>query len=139
MDEKAKITPFDASGVHNWRFRMETVLDTFDLLDCLEREVNEIEEFREEDGDTAAVKAEKKKKVLERKAQEKKCKSLIVQAVADSQLELIKDCKSPKVIWTTLRNIFEKRGVAGQLYIRKQLLTLKYTESAREWCQRGGF
>lgn len=130
MEEKAKITPFDGSGFHNWRFRMETVLDTFDLLDCLEREVEEIEELEEDNGDTAQVKAEKKKKILERKSREKKCKSLIVQAISDNQLELIKDCKTPKVIWDTLKNIFEKRGVAGQLYIRKQLLTLRYTEGA---------
>lgn len=96
MEEKARIVAFDGTGFHNWKFRVECILDTFDLLDCLQREVEEIEELHELQDDTAAVRAEKKKKVQERRALDKKCKSLIVQAIADNQLELIKDCATPK-------------------------------------------
>lgn len=128
MEEKAKIVAFDGTGFHNWKFRVECILDTFNLLDCLQREVAEVEELRETQEDLAATRAEKKKKVAERIMAEKKCKSLLVQAIADNQLELIKDCATPKAIWTTLKNVFERRGVAGQLIIRKQLLTLKYSD-----------
>lgn len=130
MEDKSKIVAFDGTGFHNWKFRMETVLDMYGLLDCLQREVIDIDEMQVQDGDTPEVRADKKMKVQERIMQEKKCKSLIVQAIADSQLELIKDCQSPKAIWNMLRNVFERYGVAGQLYVRKQLLTLKYVEAA---------
>lgn len=128
MDDKTKIIAFDGKGFHNWKFRMETVLDMHDLLDCLQREVMDIAELQVGDSDTAAVSAEKQKKTTERKVQEKKCKSLIVQAISDNQLELIKDCQTPKQIWDKLKNVFERRGVSGQLFLRKQLLTLKYVD-----------
>lgn len=130
MDDKTKIIAFDGSGFHNWKFRLETVLDMHDLLECLQREVAEIDEFRVEASDTAVVRAEKERKIAEWRVKEKKCKSIIVQAISDNQLELIKDCPTPKLIWDKLRSVFERRGVAGQLFLRKQLLTLKYVEGA---------
>lgn len=130
MEDKSKIVAFDGEGFHNWKFRLETVLDMHDLLDCLQREVNDIEELREANGDSAAVRAEKKTKIEERKTKEKKCKSITVQAIADSQLELVKECQTPKQICETLKNVFERKGVAGQLYVRKQLLTLRYVQGA---------
>lgn len=130
MDEKVKVAAFDGAGFHNWKFRMETVLDTYDLLDCVRREIAEIDELREMATDSAEVKAEKKRQMVERSAADKKCKAIIVSAIADSQLELVKDCANPKQIWDTLKAVFERRGVAGQLFIRKQLLRLKYEEGA---------
>lgn len=128
MEEKSKVIAFDGNNFHNWKFRMETLLDMHDLLDCLNREVVEIPELQIAAADTAAVISEKEKQVVERKKLEKKCKTLIVQAIDDNQLELIKDCRTPKQIWGTLKNVFERCGVAGQLYIRKKLLTLRYVE-----------
>lgn len=78
--------------------------------------------------DNADVKSGKKIKMVERRSAEKKCKAIIISAIADSQLELVKDCATPKRIWDTLKTVFERRGVAGQLFVRKQLLTLKYVE-----------
>lgn len=128
MEDKSKVFAFDGNNFHNWKFRMETVLDMHDLLDCLVRDAEEVPELQVEAEDTAAVKSDKEKKFSERKTCEKKCKSFIVQAIDDNQLELIKDCRTPKQIWSTLKNVFERRGVAGQLYLRKQLLTLRYVE-----------
>lgn len=130
MDEKAKVAAFDGSGFHNWKFRMETVLDMHGLLDCVHREIVEIEELREMADDSAQVKTEKKRQMVERSAADKKCKAIIVSAIADNQLELVKDCANPKQIWDTLKAVFERCGVAGQLFIRKQLLRLKYEEGA---------
>ena len=98
MDEKVKIAAFDGSGFHNWKFRMETILDTYDLVDCVHHEIDEIEELREMAADSADVKAEKKRKMVVRKAAEKRCKAVIISAIADNQLELVKDCATPKKI-----------------------------------------
>jgi len=60
--------------------------------------------------------------------EEKKCKSIIVQCIHDSQLEYIKDKREAKDIFDTLKSIFERKSVAGQLLLRKRLLTMKYED-----------
>lgn len=57
-----------------------------------------------------------------------KCKSLLVQHISDSYLEYIKDKNTAKEIYDTLVNCFERKGISNQLFIRKQILTLKYCE-----------
>lgn len=57
MDDKTRIVTFDGNGFHNWKFR----------LDCLQREVKEVEELREVATDTEPVRAEKKVKLAERR------------------------------------------------------------------------
>ena len=42
----------------------------------------------------------------------------------------MKECQSPKQIWETLKIVFERKDFADQLYVRKQLLTLRYVEGA---------
>lgn len=59
---------------------------------------------------------------------EKKCKSLLVQCIHDSQLEYIKDRVTAKDIYDTLVSVFEPKSVARQLLLRKQLLTMKYSD-----------
>lgn len=53
MEVKNKIVAFDGEGFHNWKFRLETVLDMHNLLDCLERKVDDIDEYRDVAGETA--------------------------------------------------------------------------------------
>jgi len=62
------------------------------------------------------------------KKREIKCKSLTIQRIADSHLEYVKDKKSTKEIWDTLKETFEQKGVAGLLHLIKKLLTVKYYE-----------
>lgn len=59
---------------------------------------------------------------------EKKCKSILVQCIHDSQLEYIKDKKEAKAIFDALKAVFERKSVAGQLLLRKRLLTMKYID-----------
>lgn len=60
---------------------------------------------------------------------EKKCKSVFVKYIADSQLEYMKDELMAKDIYDALKKIFERKSIAGQLWLRKKLLTLMYNES----------
>lgn len=62
------------------------------------------------------------------KLREKKCKSILVQCIHDSQLEYIKDKKEAKAIFDALKKVFERKSVAGQLLLRKRLLTMKYVD-----------
>lgn len=60
---------------------------------------------------------------------EKKCKAFLVKHIADNQLEYIKDKLIAKDIFDTLEQVFERKSVANQLYLRKKFVTLKYYES----------
>lgn len=101
---KFGIVPFAGSDFENWLFRLEVVLEEHDLWSV------------------TFGKAENDKK-------EKKSRSIIIQCIADSHLEYVKDCVSPKNIISKLKNTFEKKGIASQLLIRRKLLTLKFQES----------
>ncbi|KAK9712763.1 hypothetical protein QE152_g24751 [Popillia japonica] len=65
----------------------------------------------------------------ERIRKEKQCKSIIIQRIADSHLEYVKDKKTPCEIWSTLVNIFERKGISSQLLLRKKLLSMKVEEN----------
>lgn len=108
---------------------METLLEERQLIDCIRTEADEIQEFRVADDDSAQVKAQKETKLAERKLKEAQCKSLLVEKIADSQLEYIKGKSTPKAIWATLQNVFAKKGISGQFYLLKQLAVMKYNEA----------
>lgn len=59
-----------------------------------------------------------------------KCKSQIVQRIADSHLEHAKDKTTVYEVWKELSNVFERRGMASQLLLRKKLLSMKFKPSA---------
>lgn len=104
--EKFCIQPFDGKNFDHWKFRMEIILDSHDVKKCIEEEAADqsTEEFLKLD---------------------RKCKSIIVQCVANSHLEYIKDKTTAFQMWEALKAVFQRKGVAGQLYLRKKLLTMK--------------
>jgi transposase InsO family protein len=124
-EQKTRINLFDGTNFNNWKFRMEVLLDQHELLECLQKEIADEEFAVVNAADTAEQKAVKEKKLEERSKKNRKCKSLIIQAIADSHLECVKDRRTPKEMWDTLQHIFERKGVASQLYLRKKLLMMK--------------
>lgn len=112
---------FDGSNYNNWSFRLATLLDERNLLPYIEKNLSEIVAALPETA-TAADKT----KCAEN---EKKCKTIIVRTVHDCQLETIKEKKSSKEMIDALKAIYERKSVSSQLFLRKQLLTLKYNES----------
>lgn len=92
---------------------METLLDEKDLLKYVEKEL-------------ATIQSESPATV--HTTREKKCRSLLIQFIADNQLEYVKDKKAAKDVFDTLRRVYERNSVASQLYLRKKLMTLRYDE-----------
>lgn len=105
-EDKYKVPLFNGKNFSNWKFRMEILLEEQELLDFVTEEPTTYKD---------------KKRQL-------KCKSLIIQRISDSHLEYVKDKKSAKEIWDTLKEIFEKKGVAGRLHLIRKLLTMEYDE-----------
>lgn len=117
--ETFSINLFDGRNYDNWKFRLEAVLDEHSLLHLIENDVDVL---------VAAETDEAKKELL--KKSDKKAKSLIIRRIADSHLEYIKDCKSAFQALKALSNVFAKKSISNQLFIRKKLLTLKCEENA---------
>ncbi|KAF2890940.1 hypothetical protein ILUMI_15233 [Ignelater luminosus] len=106
---KFNINPFDGSNFHNWKFRMRRILDEYGVLSSIENEVD--------NKDANVTK------------NDKKAMSLIVQCVNDGQLEILMEKESSYSMWKALCNVYEKKGLAGQLGLRKKLLNLKMKEN----------
>lgn len=122
--EKYKIPLFDGSNFGNWKFRMETLLNELDLLDFVRLPYYSMIELLE--SDSAAVKAQKEMELKNLEKRDRKCCSQIIQRVADSHLEYVKDCDSAHGIWSVLIETFERKSIASQLLLRKKLLLMKF-------------
>lgn len=107
--EKYGIVQYSGKDYDNWKFRMEIILDQQEVKECIEREhTNPVEEiFMKKD---------------------RKCKSLIIQCIANSHLQYVKHKSSAYQMWKALGAVFQRKGVATQLYVCKKLLSMKLQE-----------
>lgn len=64
--------------------------------------------------------------IAEHKKKDQKCKLQIIQKIADSHLKYAKDKSTAYAIWKSLKNAFQRKGIASQLLLRKALLTIKF-------------
>lgn len=109
-DNSLKFGRFDGTNFNNWKFRIQVLLDEKDLLKYVEKDLSTL--VAEGGGQSQHT------------TKEKKAKSMLIQYISDSQLEYVKDYKHAKDIFDALKNVFERKSVAGQLYLRKKLITL---------------
>lgn len=123
-EDRYKVPLFDGTNYSNWKFRMETLLEEHELIEFIEKSVNLMIEIKSTD--TAEQRMQKEAELKTLKKSDRKCKSLIVQRIADNHLEYIKDEETAYGIWIVLKDTFERKGIASQLRIRKKLLTMKY-------------
>jgi len=122
--EKYRVPLFDGTNFSNWKFRIETLLTELDLIQYIEKSYKEM--VNVSDGDTAQQRVEKETMLADHKKKDRKCRSQIIQRIADSHLEYAKDQETAHDIWQSLCSIFERKGIAGQLLTRKALLTMKF-------------
>lgn len=122
--EKYRIPLFDGTNFSNWKFRMETLLEELELLQFVQENYLTRVEFV--DGETDTQRAAKEKQLAELAKQDRKCKSHLIQRIADSHLEYAKDKVTSFDLWISLCNTFERKGIANQLLLRKKLLTMKF-------------
>lgn len=99
---------FNGKDYDHWIFRMEIILDQQEVKKCIEKENTAPD-------DTFS-------------ALDKKCKSSIVQCIGNSQLQHVKEKSTVYQMWTALEIVFQRQGVASQLYLRRKLLTMKLKE-----------
>lgn len=108
--EKYRIPLFDGSNFSNWKFRMQTLLNELDLLEFVEGDYKVQVQFLEADTAIETTRKRAELKALEKRDQ--KCRSQIIQRVADSHLEYVKDFQSANAIWNSLSETFERKKVS---------------------------
>lgn len=113
-----KISQFDGTNFCNWKYRVGILLDEKDLKHFINEKLSDILAKEKDD-----VKQQQIRK------DEKKCVSILVQTIHDNQLEYVREKTLAKDMFDTLCSIFERKSVASQVLLRKQLLTMKYNES----------
>ncbi|KYN02144.1 Copia protein [Cyphomyrmex costatus] len=117
-DEKYKIPLFDGTNYSNWKFRMQVLLEKHDLIDYINTPLDVfVRALPAGSADPQAI-------VMRKKV--RKCKSFIIQRIADSHLKYVKEKVTAYEMWQALSESFERKGVASQLRLRKMLLTMRY-------------
>lgn len=109
MEKKLSIEPLSGNNYHTWKFRIELILEEREVLDYVKCQV-------------ALEEAAAKKK-------DNKAKSILVQCIEDSEIESLRDCKTAYEMWKMLGNKYEKKGLPGQLYLKRKLLSMKLKEN----------
>lgn len=109
-----KIQQFDGTNFSNWKYRVGVLLDEKGLRKFIEKTL-----------DVILTEVEPAKRE-EAKVEEKKCISILVQSIHDSQLEYVREKKLAKEMFDALCGIFERKSIATQLLLRKELLMMKY-------------
>lgn len=117
---------FDGSNFAAWKFRMLVLLEERELVECVQTYAAEVEELVVLPADTNAVKAEKALKLEKRVKKDRKCKSLLVSRIHDTQLEYIQGKQYPKDIWDTLHRVFERRSIASRMHLKREMLQMRF-------------
>lgn len=108
------IEALNGENYYNWKFRIQMILAENNVGDHVEHEL-----------DTEGLTVAEKDALMK---QEHKAKSIIVQCVADSQLEHLRGKKTSHEMWKTLEDKFERKGLPGQLFLKKKMLQMKLRE-----------
>ncbi|XP_058827418.1 zinc finger protein Xfin-like [Topomyia yanbarensis] len=93
------------------KFQMLTLLEQFDLVECIETEIDDVQEFKIEEADAEVIKQRMEKALAKWQRKDRQCKSMIVCRIHDDQLEPLHGKSTPKQMWDSLVKIFERVSV----------------------------
>lgn len=117
---------FDGSNFAAWKFRMLVLLEEHELVECVQTYVAEVEELIVQEDDTNEVKSQKAKKLERRVKKDRRCKSLLISRIHDTQLEYVRDKQFPKDIWDALHRVFERRSIASRMHLKREMLQMRF-------------
>lgn len=125
-EDRYHVALFDGRNFAAWKYRVLVLLEEYELDDCILHEVGELPELIPKTEDSTTVSADKEKRRKEQLKRRRKCKRLLIERIHDSQLEYVQDKQSPKEIWTTLKNVFERKSVASRMHLQRQILSMRF-------------
>ena len=105
-----RISKFDGTNFHAWKFKMQMVLEERDLWEIVSGE----------------IKAEQCKTQLDQatyKRKSRKAMAVICLAMEDSQLPLVRSASGACDAWSRLEDHFEKKSLSNKLFLRRRFFT----------------
>ena len=112
------IEKLTSENYHLWKFKMRMLLRERDLWDVVEEGL---------DGEEYDGMKEKEKK--EWKKRDDKALAVICLALSDAQLMHVQTVLTAKEAWLKLSEVHERRGLANKLYLRRQFLNMRMSDS----------
>lgn len=109
------VEPLNSDNYHTWKFRMVTLLTE-----------KGVDEFIKVKFETVNYPDEEQKKKAT--AKDNLCKNLLVQCIDDSQIDIIRDKKTSYDMWKCFEELYEQKGLTGQLFLKRKLMQLKLSE-----------
>lgn len=110
------VEPLNGNNYESWSFRVKTILIENDV-----EEMIRIKYVRETYADDATREQARKK--------DNRCKTIIVQCIDDTQIDIIRDKETSYEMWKSIQEMYERRGLSGQLLLRRKLMSLKMEET----------
>lgn len=110
------VEPLNSNNYHMWRFRMEILLTEKEVFDMIESQLDE---------NNYATEAAR---IIARKA-DNKCKSLIVQCIENSQIDIIRGKSTAYDMWKTFEDLYQNKGLQGQLFLKRKFMQVKLEEN----------
>lgn len=129
-EDRYHVALFDGTNYASWKLRVRVLLEEYELWDCVESDVGEIPEIVVKPEDApAAQTAKQNRRELELKRR-RKCRRLLIERIHDSHLEYVHDKVSPKQIWCTLQDVFQRKSIATRMHLKRQIVGMRF-ESGR--------
>lgn len=105
---------------------MQVLLEEHELQECIETEVDDVQAVKVEVDDSPDVRQQKANKKEKRVKKDRRCKSLLISRIHDSQLEYVQERQSPKEIWDALSRVFERKSIASRMHLKRQMLSMRF-------------
>lgn len=105
---------------------MKVALEEHELTECLEVELEDLEELKVAAGDDVDVRMQKIAKREIRVKKDRRCKSLLVSRIHDTQLEYVQEKETPKQIWDALIRVFERKSIASRMHLKRKMLSMRF-------------
>lgn len=110
---------------------MRVYLQQLEVMHCVEMAAEEEDFWETPASASSEVRASNDAKKAIRVKQDNKCRSVLIQGVADSHLEYVKDKASPKMIWDSLHDVFERKSITNRFLLKRQLLSMRFIEGEK--------
>lgn len=94
--ERVFLPVFDGSNFSAWKFRMLVLLEEHELVECVQCYAADVDALKDDPDDTPEQKNRKVKEREKRVKKDRRCKSLLVGRIHDSQLEYVRGKQHPK-------------------------------------------
>lgn len=109
-----------SENYHIWKFRMKLLLQEQGVVKMIERD------FDEDDYSGAGLTTARN--------QNNKCMNMITQSIDNSQIDKIRSKNTAYQMWKAFEEVYEKKGLPGQMFLRRKLLSLKMGENEDMEC-----